>query len=148
MNFTDQEKIAIVSLLIEMANADQRIAYEEMITLNLICQKLEIDHNSFVVGHGLKCEHAIEILKTINDEKKKELAKLMVDIIDSDNQVDDTEIKLLNYACKKIGIDLLFWFFNSFVVKNWAFAQIITSISWLFRLNSIILHSIIDNTTE
>ena len=107
MSFTNQEKIAIVSLLIEMANADKQIAYEEMITLNLICRRLEIDHNSFVVGHGLKCEHAIEVLKTMNDEKKLQLAKLMVEIIDSDNQVADAEIALLNHACRRIGIDKL-----------------------------------------
>ena len=70
MSFTDQEKIAIVSLLIEMANADKQIAYEEMITINLICRRLEIDHNSFVVGHGLKCEHAIEVLKGMDNDKK------------------------------------------------------------------------------
>ena len=105
--FTQQEKIAIVSLLIEMANADSRIAYEEMITFNLICRRLEIDHNSFVVGHGLKCEHALEVLKTMSDDKKLQLAKLMVEIIDSDNQVDDAEIALLNHACKQIGIDQL-----------------------------------------
>ncbi|MBR5030258.1 MAG: hypothetical protein IKT03_05810 [Muribaculaceae bacterium] len=107
MEFTSQEKIAIMSMLIEMANADNNIAYEEMITFNLICQRLEIDHNSFVVAHGLKCEHAIEVLKTMDDEKKLQLAKLMVDIIDSDNQVTDDEIALLNHACKMIGIDKL-----------------------------------------
>lgn len=107
MQFTDQEKIAIVSLLIEMANADSRVAYEEMITINLLCRRMEIDHNSFVVAHGLKCEHAIEVLKTMNDDKKLQLAQMMVDIIDSDNQVDDTEIALLNHACHQIGIDIL-----------------------------------------
>lgn len=107
MNFTDQEKIAIVSLLIEMANADQRIAYEEMITINLICQRLEVDHNSFVVAHGLKCEHAIKVLTTMSDDKKLQLAKLLVDIIDSDNDVDSAEIELLNHACKQLGIDKL-----------------------------------------
>lgn len=107
MQFTSQEKIAIVSLLIEMANADKQIAYEEMITFNLICQRLEIDHSSFVVGHGLKCEHAIEVLKTMTDEKKLALATMLVDIIDSDNQVDDSEIALLNHACQQLGIDKL-----------------------------------------
>lgn len=107
MPFTDQEKIAIISLLIEMANADNIIAYEEMITINLICRRLEIDHNSFVVGHGLKCEHAIEVLKSMDDDKKLQLANMMVEIIDSDNQVDDNEIALLNHACKSIGIDHL-----------------------------------------
>ena len=107
MPFTDQEKVAIVSLLIEMANADNLIVYEEMIVINLICRRLEIDHNSFVVGHGLKCEHAIEVLKTMNEEKKLQLARLMVEVIDSDNQVDDAEIALLNLACKQIGIDKL-----------------------------------------
>lgn len=105
--FTDQEKIAIMSLLIEMANADTIIAYEEMITLNLICQRLGIDDNSFVVAMGLKCEHAIEVLKTMSDNKKLNLAKLMVEIIDSDNKIADTEIALLNHASQLIGIDKL-----------------------------------------
>lgn len=105
MNFTDQEKIAIVSILIEMANADERIAYEEMITLNLICRRLNIDNNSFTVAKGLKGEFAIEVLKTMSDDKKLELAQLMVEIIDSDNHADEAEIALLNHACYAIGID-------------------------------------------
>lgn len=105
MNFTDQEKIAIVSMLIEMANADKHIAYEEMITFNLICRKLNIDNNSFMVAKGLKGEFAIEVLKTMTDDKKLELAQLMVEIIDSDNHADDAEIALLNHACYAIGID-------------------------------------------
>jgi len=107
MTFTTQEKVAIVSLLIEMANSDNHIAYEEMITFNLICQRLKIDHNSFVVGHGLKCEHAIHVLNSMSNEKKMELAKMMVEIIDSDNHVEETEIALLNHACKALGIDQL-----------------------------------------
>jgi len=107
MQFSEQEKIAILSMLIEMANADNRVAYEEMITFNLLCRRLEIDHNSFVVAHGLKCEHAIEVLKNMSDDKKLQLAQMMVEIIDSDNNVDDTEIALLNHACHEIGIDTL-----------------------------------------
>ena len=107
MQFTDQEKIAIVSLLIEMANADSHISYEEMITFNLICQKLEIDHDSFVVAYDLRCEHAIEVLKNMSNDKKLQLARMMVEIIDSDNNVDDREIALLNHACHEIGIDTL-----------------------------------------
>ena len=105
--FSDQEKIAIVSMLIEMANADKHIAYEEMITINLICRRLEIDHNSFVVGHGLRCEHAIEVLKTMSDEKKLELAKMLVELIDSDNNIDDSEIALLNHVGQKLELDKL-----------------------------------------
>ena len=83
------------------------IAFEEMITINLICQKLKIDHSSFVVAYDLRCEHAIEVLKSMIDDKKLELAKMMVEIIDSDNNIDDAEISLLNHACHKIGIDTL-----------------------------------------
>lgn len=107
MKFTNQEKIAIVSLLIEMANSDSQIAYEEMITFNHICHRLQIDHSTFVVGHGLKCEHAVEVLTGMTDDKKLELAQLMVELIDSDNKVDDAEIALLNHVCKIIGIDKL-----------------------------------------
>ena len=107
MEFTSQEKIAVLSLLIEMANADDQIVFEEMIAINLICQRLEIDHDSFVVAYDLKCEHAIEVLKNMSEDKKLRLAKMMVEIIDSDNEVDDREIALLNHACHKIGIDTL-----------------------------------------
>ncbi len=107
MQFTDQEKIAVLSLLIEMANADSKIVFEEMISINLICQKLEIDHNSFVVAYDLKCEHAIEVLKHMTNDKKLYLAQMMVEIIDSDNNADAAEIALLNHACHKIGIDTL-----------------------------------------
>lgn len=107
MTFTNQEKIAIVSLLIEMANADSKIAYEEMITFNHICHRLKIDHSTFIVGHGLKCEHAVEVLKAMTAAKKLQLAQLMVEIIDSDNNVDDTEIALLNHVCREIGIEQL-----------------------------------------
>lgn len=94
-------------MLIEMANADKHIAYEEMITINLICRRLEIDHNSFVVGHGLRCEHAIEVLKTMSNEKKLELAKMLVELIDSDNNIDDSEIALLNHVGQKLELDKL-----------------------------------------
>ena len=107
MQFTSQEKIAVMSLLIEMANADDQIVFEEMIAINLICQKMEIDHDSFIVAYGLKCEHAIEVLKNMSNDKKLRLAQMMVDIIDSDNEVDDREIALLNHACHEIGIDTL-----------------------------------------
>ncbi len=103
--FSDQEKIAIVSLLIEMANADKQIAYEEMITINLICRQLQIDHNSFVVGHGLRCEHAIEVLKTMSDDKKLKLAQMLVDIIDSDQNIDEAEIALLNHVGQKLNLN-------------------------------------------
>ena len=96
-----------MSLLIEMANADDQIVFEEMIAINLICQKMEIDHDSFIVAYGLKCEHAIEVLKNMSNDKKLRLAQMMVDIIDSDNEVDDREIALLNHACHEIGIDTL-----------------------------------------
>ena len=88
MEFTSQEIIAVLSLLIEMANADDQIVFEEMIAINLICQRLEIDHDSFVVAYDLKCEHAIEVLKNMSDDKKLRLAKMMVEIIDSDKEVD------------------------------------------------------------
>lgn len=107
MKFTDQEKISIVSLLIEMANADGRVAYEEMITFNLLCQQLKIDHNAFVVGHGLKCDHAVEVLKSMSASKKLDLAQMLVQIIDSDNKVAPAEISLLEHLGKQLGIDQL-----------------------------------------
>ena len=102
------EKVAIVSLLIEMINADMKVAYEELITFNLICRKLGIDHNAFAVGRELKYHYALNVVKNMTQEKKRQFSQMLVDIIDSDTLVDDKEIKLLNHICSSVGIDLLF----------------------------------------
>lgn len=105
--FSEKEKIAIVSLLIEMANADEEVLFEELVAFNYICCRLGVDKEIFNLGRCLKAEYAASMLRSLDDEKKIEVGKMLVEIIDADGVDDDKEIRLLNRLCREIGIDVV-----------------------------------------
>jgi len=108
VKFSDVQKEAIVSLLIEMSNIDCKVASEEMQAMNEICNMLAISREVFMAGKGLDVLCAIDLVKEMDGTQKRLLAKLLLRIIDADNVVDPYEIKLLNLVCRLTGIDLLF----------------------------------------
>ncbi len=106
--YSDIQKAALVSLLIEMVNADRRIDLEEVRVLNHICRELNIDSDTFTCGRGLIYKAAIVIASRMSEEKKIHAAKALVRIIDADNEIDPNELRLLNEICEATGIDLVF----------------------------------------
>ena len=107
MNFTDTQKEAIVSLIIEMLNVDNDINLQEMRVSNLINAELAITDDIFNVGRALDVQFAVEITRCMNDEQKIFVAQLLTRIIDADERVDDSEIAFLNWVCQQTGIDIL-----------------------------------------
>lgn len=105
--FSEKEKIAIVSSLIEMANIDRQVTFDELVTFNMMCERLHIDRSTFELGKVLKCEYAVEILKKMSDEKKISFSKMLVEMIDADERVDARELRLLNEVCTAIGVDAI-----------------------------------------
>ena len=81
--YSDIQKAALVSLLIEMVNADRRIDLEEVRVLNHICRELNIDSDTFTCGRGLIYKAAIVIASRMSEEKKIHAAKALVRIIRS-----------------------------------------------------------------
>ena len=106
IEYNNRQKEAIVSLLIEMANADRKVTLEELHTSNVINAKLGITDDIFRVGRALALPYAIEVVRAMTDEQKLDVAVMLTEIIDSDG-VDDAEISLLNYICVETGIDKL-----------------------------------------
>ena len=60
VNFSDFEKQAIVSLIIEMINSDRVITIEEMYASNAINAELGITEEVFRAGMALDFDYAIE----------------------------------------------------------------------------------------
>lgn len=105
--FNSHEKAVVVSLLIEMANVDDNVAFEELVTTNNIFARLGIDRDTFETGRALDTKYAIEAVKAMTDEQKLVLSKLLVEVIDADDKVTHSELALLNHICRQSGIDVI-----------------------------------------
>ena len=106
MKYTQTQKEAIVSLVIEMINADHLVTLEELKESNLINHELEITDELFTVGYALDTDFAIKIVKEMSDEQKLNVGLLLTRIIDADEAVHD-EFTLFNAICEKTGIDIV-----------------------------------------
>ena len=107
IQFTGMQKAAIVSLLIEMINADQKVDPRECDTFNAICVEYAVDEDTFCLGRSLDSMVAIEVMKRMSDLQKIVTAQLLTRVIDADMCDDDREIQLLNVICKATGVDVL-----------------------------------------
>lgn len=104
VNFTDIEKQAIVSLIIEMVNADRVITMEELIASNNINVELGINDEVFQAGLALNADYAIEVVKKMGTDRKCFVARLLVRIMDADG-ASESEHDLLEYIGQRIGLD-------------------------------------------
>lgn len=104
-NFTSEQKAAIVSVLIEMVNIDGTVAYEELVRQNFIHYQLQVDDDIFELGRSLKYDYAVKMIATMADDQKMFVAKLLIDIIDADDEVNEAELALLNDFCARTGVE-------------------------------------------
>ena len=106
MTFSQTQKEAIVSIVIEMINADHVVSLEELKISNLINNELEISDEIFRVGYALDVKFALSVIKEMSDEQKLQVGYILTRIIDADDAVDD-EFTLFNAICEKTGIDIV-----------------------------------------
>ena len=107
IHFNDNQKAAVVSLLIEMINADRVVDPSECDEFDAICAEYGIDEEAFNLGKALNCMVALEMMKKMSDVQKIVTAQLLIRVIDADAKADDNEIRLLNVVCRYTGVDLL-----------------------------------------
>lgn len=107
MSYTDSQKAAIVSLIIEMINVDNVVSIEELHVSNIINNELHITQDIFEMGKALKVEYAIDVVSKMTDTQKCEVGKLLTRIIDADGEVKSSELKLLSSIAKLTGLDII-----------------------------------------
>lgn len=105
--FNETQKAALVSLLIEMINADSIVDPAECTVFDTICVEYGISEEAFSLGRSLNSMVAIDIMKRMSDVQKIAVAQLLTRVIDADAKDDDKEIQLLNIICKATGVDIL-----------------------------------------
>ncbi len=107
IEFNETQKAAIVSLLIEMINADRVVDPSECAVFNTICVEHHIVEDTYNIGRSLNSMVAINIMKNMSDMQKLATAQLLIRMIDADASDDDNEIRLFNLICKATGVDVL-----------------------------------------
>jgi len=107
IDFNETQKAAVVSLLIEMINADHVVDPAECAVFDTICVEYAICDETFSLGRSLDGLVAVDIMKRMSDVQKIAVAQLLTRVIDADAKDDDKEIQLFNYICKATGVDIL-----------------------------------------
>lgn len=107
IDFNETQKAAVVSLLIEMINADKVVDPSECAVFNKICVEYGVCDETFNLGRALDSMVAIDIMKRMSDIQKIVVAHLLTRVIDADARDDDNEIKLFNVICRATGVDVL-----------------------------------------
>lgn len=105
--YSENEKAAIVSLLLEMVNIDGNIDNSEIKECNKINEELNISEETFKMGRALDFNFSLHIVKGMPVKKKIAVSKYLTRIIDANDEVTDTEIKLLNKICEQTGLDII-----------------------------------------
>ncbi len=107
IEYNETQKAAIVSLLIEMINADSVVDPSECAVFNTICVEHRIGEDTYNIGRSLNSMVAINIMKNMSDVQKLATAQLLIRVIDADANDDDNEIRLFNIICRATGVDVL-----------------------------------------
>ena len=107
IEFNETQKAAMVSLLIEMINADHIVDPNECVVFDTICVEYAICEDTFNLGRSLNSLVAVDIMKRMSDIQKLAVAQLLTRVIDADTNDDDKEIQLFNIICKATGVDIL-----------------------------------------
>lgn len=105
---TSNQKIAFASILIEMANADGNIDIHECFVIQRIREKLSIDDETFMLAKEVSLPVALAVMQDATKQSRILLAKMLVEVIDADNRVDEAELRLLKAVAQNLGIEIYF----------------------------------------
>lgn len=95
MDFTTLEKQAISRLLTALIKADGHVDIGEAESLYLISTRIGISTQIQSDAARLSKEDAIEIVKSMEGEKRVEVVRLLHDLADADGRLDPNEMELI-----------------------------------------------------
>ncbi|CAN0583762.1 tellurite resistance TerB family protein [Maribacter sp. 1_2014MBL_MicDiv] len=105
MNYTKEEKLAVVKMVDYVILADSKVAPAEMQFLTQLMDRFTFD--SFFIGEArnLNKDLAYKILSTMSLPKKKALAQLLDEVALSDGFVHEKEILKISEALGHMEIE-------------------------------------------
>lgn len=108
VTFSREQREAVVSLIVEMVNVDDVVAFGELVASNSLNGRFGVTDADFAAGRALGSRRACEVVAAMSSEQKVAVGRVLVEVIDADGRVDDREVELLERIGKETGLDLVF----------------------------------------
>lgn len=106
--FSDQQKIAIMRILMDIIEADGRIHPREVFYYNKLKEELAIDFDVKEALEEKSSLMALAQIKYFDGEQKKYLADLMANMVVVDEDINVNEVALYDVVCEYAKIDIPF----------------------------------------
>lgn len=106
MEFSTIEKIAIAKALDEIIQADGEIKQGEMSYLRQLFEVVGFDMAHIVTARETDPHEAIQVLRSMTNEKKALLALMMHEMAEADGEIDLEELKVIGTIFSAAGLNL------------------------------------------
>ena len=98
-------KIAVIKVLNEILNADNKVHENEIQYMNEVIQGFELEEKDEAEAKSLMTLQALAIIRELDIEQKEMVAKMMGKMIIIDNDINYNEVKLYNAFCESCDIE-------------------------------------------
>ena len=108
MEYTFQQKIAIMRILLDIIHADGAIDARETFFFNKLKEKFEIQADDYELVKSKNSLIALSQIKHLSDEQKADFAELMSDMIIVDEDINANEVAIYDVVAEFCGITISF----------------------------------------
>ena len=108
MEYTFQQKIAIMRILLDIIHADGIIDARETFFFNKLKEKFELQVNDHELVQSKNSLIALSQIKLLSDEQKANFAGLMSDMIIVDEDINANEVAIYDVVADFCGISIPF----------------------------------------
>ncbi len=107
MEFTRNEKLAIVCALVHMMNVDSNVDISEGLYFLQIQVRFSISEEEFQTGKEWNLLSSLSIIRDMNRAKKTQVVALLIGMVEADGKVDPRELKLFKIISDACGFEQL-----------------------------------------
>ena len=108
MEYTFQQKIAIMRILLDIIHADGIIDARETFFFNKLKEKFELKDEDHELVKSKNSLIALSQIKLLSDEQKADFAGLMSDMIIVDEDINANEVTIYDIVAEFCGINISF----------------------------------------
>lgn len=106
MDFTSEEKQAVISLMVGIIEADGWIDDEEIEFAQDVLDAIECTEEDFELGQDMPLLPALVVVKRMTDEQKGVVSDVITATIVADRIVTAEEAVIFDYVTELTGIDI------------------------------------------
>ena len=106
MDFTTEEKQAVISLMCGIIEADGWIDEDEIEFAQDVLDAIECEEEDFELGQDMPLLPALVILKNMTDEQKGVVSDVITATIVADRIITAEEAVIFDYVSELTGIDI------------------------------------------